>query len=84
MYFDLDLGGVNVFVSVSEVTSYDGSEEFWRRHRMLLGQNVHSLLHGVCRDDDAVISFGVATKVNWQSILSVVVLSTTYEVSISP
>lgn len=65
MHFDLDLGRVDMFVGISEVSSHDGSKQLRRRNGMLLGQYVDCLLHGVCGDNDAVIGLSVATTVKW-------------------
>lgn len=57
---DLDVSGVDMFVCGDEVGGDDGGEEFGWRDRMLLGQDVNSVLHGVRCNDDTVIGLGVS------------------------
>lgn len=56
---DLDVCRVNVLVSIDEMICKNGSEQLRRIDGMLLGDDVRGLLHGVSRDYDTVVRFGV-------------------------
>ena len=57
---NLGPGGMDVLVLLNEMRSNDCSEKLRRGDRMLLGQDVDGILHGICRYDDAVVCFGVS------------------------
>lgn len=54
-----DVCGVNVLVSFDEVGSQYRSELLGRSNGMLLCHDIGSVLHGVCRNNNAVVCFGV-------------------------
>ena len=57
---NLGPGRMDVLVLLDEMRSNDSSEQLRRGDRMLLGQDVDGVFHGICRYDDAVVCFGIA------------------------
>lgn len=60
MLDDFDVGSVDVRVLLDEVFGEDGGELFGRVDRVLLCEDVGSLLLGVGGNDDGVVGLGVA------------------------
>ena len=54
------VGGVDVFVRFHEVRADYRSKEFGRRDRVLLGENIASLLLRIGRDNDRVVALRVS------------------------
>ena len=57
---NVDVRDVDVSVGLDEVGSNNGSEEFRRRDRVLLGKDVDGVLHGIGGHNDTVVGLGVA------------------------
>lgn len=56
---NLDVGRMNVLVSLTEMGSNNCSKQLRRRDWMLLGQYVDCVLNGVCGYDNAIVGFSV-------------------------
>ena len=52
---DLDVGGVDVLVSLDKMCAEDRGEQFWWVDRVLLCLDVDGVLHRIGRNNDAVI-----------------------------
>lgn len=61
---DVDLSGMNVLVSIDEVSSDNGTKQLGRSDRMLFGHDVDCVLHGIGSDHNAIIGLRVAILVN--------------------
>src|SRR5947209_6809318 len=57
-----DVGGVYVLVGLDEVCTEYRCEELWGGDWVLLGYYVGCLLHSICRNNNAVVCFGVAVE----------------------
>ena len=57
---NLGPGRMDVLVLLNEMGSNDCSKKLRRGDRMLLGQDVDGIFHGICGYDDAVVCFGVS------------------------
>jgi hypothetical protein len=59
---NIHVGGVDVSVLLNEVGADNGSENFWCKNWVLLGEDKNGVLYRVCGDNVTVIGFGIAAK----------------------
>src|SRR5947207_9160513 len=87
MWYDTDMSKMDMFISVNEMGSDNGSKELWRRDWVELRQDKDCVLHRVCSNNHTVVSFGIPNS--WSVNCFLFTLQTaikklsTYEVSIS-
>lgn len=80
---DFYMGNVDVFICFNEMCADDGAEDLWRSDGMLFSEDVDGVFDGVRSNDNAVVSFRVATD---KSLVdgNVPRCNITHETSISP
>lgn len=81
---DLDMGNVDMLVCIDKMRAEYAGEEFWRRHRILLGLNVDSVLDRISGYDWTIVRFGVSRGSCQHELSLMSALPKTYESSISP
>jgi len=57
---DLDMGDVDMLVRIDEVRAEYTGEELWRRHRILLGLDVDSVLDRISGYDGTIVRLGIS------------------------